>query len=126
MDPEPLDWLGGYKLAMEAYVNRVYAGMKPGAAWLNNDALPDTLYPLFDYSRQHYQVFAFESISASVRGEKTFSLDLGDGPFVARSMKRLEKVRLHVQDELVRVESDKSVLGETAVTDFYMADPMLV
>ena len=71
-------------------------------------------------------MFAFDSFSASVRGEKTFSLDLGDGPFVARSMKRLEKVRLHVQDELVRAESDKSVLGESGVTNFYMAEPMLV
>ena len=41
-------------------------------------------------------------------------------------MKRLEKVRLHVQDELVRAESDKSVLGESGVTNFYMAEPMLV
>ena len=126
LDPEPLEWLGGHKATMEAYVNRVYAGVKSGATWLNNDALPDTLSPLFDYSRDHYQVFAFESISASVRGEKTFRLDLGDGPFVARSMRRLEKVRLHVQDELLRAESNKSVLGESGVTDFYMAEPILV
>ena len=126
LDPEPLDWLGGHKSIMEAYVDRVYAGVKQGATWLKKDVLPDTLYPLFDYSRNHYQVFAFESISASVRGEKTFSLDLGDGPFVARSMRRLEKVRLHVQDELLRAESDKSVLGESGVIDFYMAEPMLV
>ena len=124
MDPEPVNWLGGDKSTMEAYVNRVYAGAKDGAAWLANDALPETLYPLFDYSRDHYQVFALESISASARGEKTFSLDLGDGPFVARSMKRLEKVRLNVQDELVAAESNGSVLRESGVLDYYMAEPL--
>ncbi|MBV33571.1 MAG: glutathione S-transferase, partial [Porticoccaceae bacterium] len=74
--------------------------------------------------REHYQVFASSSISAAVRGEKYFTLDLGDGAFVARSMRRLEKARLHVQDELLRVGAEKSSLRDTGVLSFYLQPSM--
>ena len=76
------------------------------------------------YARDHYQVFAFTSISAAAQGEKYFTLDLGDGAFVARSMKRLEKARLHVQDELLRVGSEKSSLKNTGAISFYLEPSM--
>ena len=78
-------------------------------------------YQMLRITINHYQRFAAESISAAGRGEKFFELDLGDGPFTARSMKRLEKARIHVQDELLRAGSDKSSLCNCGVMSHYLA-----
>ena len=120
LDPEPRTWLGDDLEVMESYVDRIWGGANDDSRWLEDDALPSSIYPLLDYAREHYQVFASSSISAAVRGEKYFTLDLGDGAFVARSMKRLEKARLHVQDELLRVHSEKSSLLDTGALSFYL------
>ena len=121
LDPEPRSWLGQHLQSMENYVDRVWSGAKSGAHWKSNDQLPEGLLPIFDYAINHYQRFAAESISAAGRGEKFFELDLGDGPFTARSMKRLEKARIHVQDELLRAGSDKSSLCNCGVMSYYLA-----
>jgi hypothetical protein len=63
-------------------------------------------------------------LEAAAAGEKFFELDLGDGPFTARSMKRLEKARLHVQDELQRCGAENSSLSASGVTDLYLRQPM--
>mgnify|MGYP005678512687 FL=1 len=125
LDPEPRAWLGGDLQAMEEYVARVWSGARSDSDWPTNDQLPDTLFPIFDYARKHYQVFAGQSIAAAGRKEKFFELDLGDGPFVARSMKRLEKARMHVQDELLQANSDTSSLTDCGVMDFYLAPSTL-
>ena len=67
-----------------------------------------------------------ESLIAASKGDKYFEMDLGDGPFTARSMKRLDKARLHVQDELQRCNAESSNLRSTAIMDFYLAPPIVV
>ncbi len=124
LDPEPRTWLGDHLEVMESYVHRIWEGANDGSQWLEDDALAPSIYPILDYARDHYQVFAFTSISAAAQGEKYFTLDLGDGAFVARSMKRLEKARLHVQDELLRVGSEKSSLKNTGAISFYLEPSM--
>ena len=120
LDPEPRTWLGDHLEVMESYVHRIWDGADDGSEWLKDDALATSIYPILDYARDYYQVFASSSISAAAQGEKYFTLDLGDGAFVARSMKRLEKARLHVQDELLRVSAEKSTLVDTGVLSFYL------
>ena len=121
LDPEPRSWLGQHLQSMENYVDRVWSGAKSGAHWKSNDQLPEGLLPIFEYAINHYQRFAAESIRAAGKGEKFFELDLGDGPFTARSMKRLEKARIHVQDELLRAGSNKSSLCNCGVMSYYLA-----
>tara|TARA_B100000963_G_scaffold69142_1_gene57567 strand:- start:2175 stop:3221 length:1047 start_codon:yes stop_codon:yes gene_type:complete len=120
LDPEPRSWLGNHVKSMEDYVGRIFTGATSSARWESNDQLPQTLLPIFDYAVKNYHRFASESILAAGKGEKFFELDLGDGPFTARSMRRLEKVRMHVQDELIRAGSDKSSLANHEVMSFYL------
>jgi len=120
LDPEPRSWLGTYLPMLEDYVARVWSAAAQGAQWLAGDEIPETVYPLFDHVRRTYQVFARKSIEAAGAGEKFFELDLGDGPFTARSMKRLDKARLHVRDELQRCAAANSHLKSTAIMDFYL------
>ncbi|MDA9625462.1 glutathione S-transferase family protein [Luminiphilus sp.] len=124
LDPEPRSWLGEHLVVMEDYVERVWSGALADTDWLANDAIPDTMEPLFEHALNTYQRFAASSLEASVTGEKFFELDLGDGPFTARSMKRLEKARLHVQDELQRCAAEGSPLSATGVMDFYLKPAM--
>ena len=126
LDPEPRGWLGKNLSVMEEYVDRIWAGSDITGEWELDDGFPESLLPLFDYAQNHYQVFARSSIEAAAKGEKFFELDLGDGPFVARSMKRLEKARLHVADELKRFGSINSSLSSTKVMDFYLEPKKLI
>lgn len=120
LDPEPRSWLGEHLATMESYVDRVWRGAKEGSDWLANDAIAETLQPLLDHALHNYQRFAASSLEAAAIGEKYFELDLGYGPFKARSMKRLEKARLHVQDEILRCEGQNSSLNESGFLDFYL------
>ncbi|MEC7947621.1 MAG: glutathione S-transferase family protein [Myxococcota bacterium] len=124
-DPEPRSWLGTRAAALEAYVDRVWTADNDGA-WLEGDALPGSLQPLFSHARDHYQRFAQASIEAAARGDRTFELDLGHGPFVARSMRRLEKARLHVRDELARCGAADTALAASGALAFYAPPPMLL
>jgi glutathione S-transferase len=125
LDPEPKSWLGDHLQVFEDYVARVWGGARSDAQWPDNDQLPKSLFPLFDYIVKNYHAFAGASIAAAGRGEKFFELDLGDGPFVARSMKRMEKARLHVQDELLRANCSGTIIAESGIMSFYMAESTL-
>ena len=100
--PEPISWLGENLGAVESYVDRVWQHGSDTQDYFPDDDLPETLDPLFDYVENMYQKFAEWSINAALNDKKFFNLDLGYGPFEARSMKRLEKARLHVQDEILK------------------------
>ena len=125
MDPEPRGWLGEHLQLFEDYVARVWSGARSDTRWLDNDQLPKSLSPIFDYIIKNYHAFAGASIAAAGRGEKFFELDLGDGPFVARSMKRLEKARTHVQDELIRANCNSAIMTDSGIMSFYMAESTL-
>jgi hypothetical protein len=125
LDPEPKTWLGEHLPLFEDYVARVWSGARSDTRWLDNDQLPKSLSPIFDYIIKNYHAFAGASIAAAGRGEKFFELDLGDGPFVARSMKRLEKARIHVQDELIRANCNSAIMTDSGIMSFYMAESTL-
>tara|TARA_B100001093_G_scaffold489513_1_gene527751 strand:- start:1533 stop:2582 length:1050 start_codon:yes stop_codon:yes gene_type:complete len=125
LDPEPKSWLGKHLKTFENFVERVWCGAHSDAQWPENDQLPESLFPIFDYITTNYHSFAAHSIAAAGRGEKFFELDLGHGPFVARSMRRLEKARLHVQDEILRAKCTHGIIADCGVTSFYMAQSTL-
>ena len=54
----------------------------------------------------------------------TFELDLGHGPFTARSMKRLDKARLHVRDELQGMALAGSPLERARVLGLYAQEQL--
>ncbi len=123
-DPSPRAWLGPQLQDFEAYVQRVWAADN-GGAWPADDSLPQTLQPLFAHAVHHYHRFALASIEAAARGERTFVLDLGHGPFTARAMKRLEKARLHVKDELEQCGTADTALATSGALAFYERPPIL-
>jgi len=125
LDPEPRRWLAEQLPMLEAYVERVWNASSSSMQWLERDEIPETLVPLLGHAQQTYHRFASQSLLAASKGEKFFELDLGHGPFTARSMKRLEKARLHVQDELQRGGAVDSSLKATGIMDFYLAPSML-
>jgi glutathione S-transferase len=125
LDPEPKSWLGAHLQVFEDYIERVWSGARPDAQWPDHDQLPESLAPIFDYIIKNYHAFAGASIAAAGRGEKFFELDLGDGSFRARSMKRLEKARLHVQDELLRANCSSTKIADSGIMSFYMAESSL-
>ena len=126
LDPEPRNWLGDHLTLLEGYVARVWAGAQVDMKWTENDELPDTLWPIFEYVVGRYHAFAEASIAAAGQGQKFFQLDLGHGPFVARSMKRLEKARLHVQDEIIRSKCIDTVMAESDIMTFYLAESKML
>lgn len=125
-DPLPLAWLAqqNNEAMLKAYVRRVYEDDEAGKAYLPDDQIPDTLVPILEHARDNYQAFGRASIQAAMRGEKTFTLDLGQGEFTARSMKRLEKARQHVRDELQGLNLKGSVLDQLNVLAFYDAEKL--
>ena len=122
LDPQPKSWLGSHAQLFENYVNRASQVALPNARWMAGDDLPDSIHVIFDYMINTYQKFAHNSITAAHRGEKFFSVDLGSGSFTARSMKRLDKARLHVQEELIRCRASDSAINFTGILDYYFAD----
>ena len=60
----------------------------------------------------------------ALNDKKFFNLDLGYGPFEARSMKRLEKARLHVQDEILKTNYKNSPIGNKSILNFYLKDSL--
>jgi len=120
-DPLPLAWLAAEdnEEMLRAYVERVWNDDEAGKTYLPADQIPETLIPILEHAKASYQPFAKASIQAAMRGEKTFNLDLGRGEFTARSMKRLDKARLHVRDEIQRLALTGSVLEELGVLALY-------
>jgi glutathione S-transferase len=122
LDPEPRSWLSSHLPLFENYLANLWQEAAKDAIWLSGDEIPLTLEPLMDYMQRTYQKFATFSIAAAKANEKFFDLDVGYGVFTARSMKRLEKARLHVQDELRRCHGNSLPINKQGVLDFYLAD----
>ena len=109
---------------LRAYVERVWNDDEAGKTYLSADQIPETLIPILEHAKSNYQPFARASIQAAMRGEKTFNLDLGHGEFTARSMKRLDKARLHVRDEIQGLALRGSVLEDLGVLALYEEEPL--
>jgi len=120
-DPVPLSWLAarGNEVMLRTFVDRIFEGARGGSAYLPGDEIPETLIPILEHARSNYHPFARASIGAAMRGAKTFELDLGHGAFTARSMKRLDKARLHVRDELLGLALEGSLLERAGVLELY-------
>lgn len=105
-DPEPLSWLGEHRELLIAYTERFFADQAiESRDWLAGDKVPETLTVVLDYIQRSYLPFATANIAAGIAGEKYYQYDYGFGPVKARSQRRLNKVRLHVQDELNRIDA---------------------
>ncbi|MEH6590682.1 MAG: glutathione S-transferase family protein [Halioglobus sp.] len=115
-DPEPISWLGEYSDMLYDYTGRFF-GSDPIEAgeWLPNDKVPETLSVIVDYIQRSYLPFATANIAAGLAGEKYYEYDYGFGPTQARTQRRLNKARLHVQDELERVDAD----SHNAIAELY-------
>ena len=83
--------------------------------WLPDDNVPDTLGPILDYLQGSYFQFATANVAAGLAGEKYYEYDYGFGPTRARTQKRLNVARLHVADELRRVQAS----GNSAVDELF-------
>ncbi len=106
-DPEPLSWLGKYRDMLVGYTERFYSDepIEVGE-WPADDQVPGTLTVILDYIQRSYLPFASANIAAGLAGEKYYEYDYGFGPTKARSQRRLNKVRLHIRDELKRLDAE--------------------
>lgn len=87
--------------------------------------MPDTLPVLLDYLQGSYYAFASPNIVAGLAGEKYFEYDYGFGPTRARTQRRLNLARLHVQDELKAVDiahndDARAVFQDRGILEFYL------
>jgi hypothetical protein len=71
--------------------------------WLPDDKVPDSLCGVLDYAQRTYFQFASANIAAGLAGEKYYEYDYGFGSTRARTQRRLNLARLHVQDELLQL-----------------------
>jgi glutathione S-transferase len=126
-DPVPLEWLGEYRDMLFDFTGRLYGERNVAQAdWLADDAVPDTLGAVLDYSRDTYFGFARANIAAGLAGDKYYEYDYGFGPTRARTQRRLNKARLHVQDELRRLGAPghpgiEAALGSRGILEHYLA-----
>lgn len=102
-DPEPESWLGTHREMLGRYTGQFFGNdpIEP-APWPAEDRIPPTLSAVLDYLQGTYFRFASANIAAGLAGEKYYQYDYGFGTVRARSQKRLNLARLHVQNELLR------------------------
>ena len=127
-DPVPLEWLGEYREMLEAYCDRLFGGDDlRDRQWPEDDAIPESFEKLLDYIQATYLQFARANISAGLAGEKYYEYDYGYGPTRARTQRRLNMARLHVRDELKRVDAENipavaQWLGDRGILAHYVED----
>ncbi len=103
-DPEPLGWLGEHRDWLVDYTDRFFKDWRGDiGGWPVDDQVPATLGLVLDYLQRTYFQFARANIAAGLAGEKYYEYDYGYGATRARTQRRLNVARLHVQDELVRL-----------------------
>jgi glutathione S-transferase len=120
-DLEPSRWLEEQQNTpmLAAFVERIMNPTETNASYYPDDQLPPTLLAILSHAKANYQVFANASIRAAASGDKFFTLSLGNDTFTARSMKRLDKARLHVRDEINGLAIAQSPLHSLGITDYY-------
>ena len=108
-DPTPISWLGRHRDMMFDYTQGFFGDRDTTTeSWLPGDQVPETLSGILDYLQGTYFQFASANITAGLAGEKYYEYDYGFGPTRARTQRRLNVARLHVQDELLRLGAEKN------------------
>lgn len=103
-DPTPLSWLGKHHSMLSNYTDCFFGDWEATEeSWLPNDQVPETLVVLLEYLQNTYFRFASANIAGGLAGDKYYQYDYGFGPTRARTQRRLNGARLHVQDELLRL-----------------------
>lgn len=126
-DPVPLEWLGEHRAMLLDFTDRLYGERSfADTDWFGDDKVPDTLPVVLDYLCDTYYRFARANIAAGLAGEKYYEYDYGFGPTRARTQRRLNKARLHVQDELLRLGGSghpeiDALLGSRGIMEHYLA-----
>lgn len=126
IDPTPIGWLGQYRDMLFDYTERCFAdGQADDSDWLPEDQVPATLTVILDYLQRSYFQFAPANIAAGLAGEKYYEYDYGFGPTRARTQKRLNVARLHVANELQRIdasshESVTSLFAGRGILEHYL------
>ena len=77
--------------------------------------MPETLTVILDYVEKTYYRFASANVSAGLAGEKYYEYDYGFGVTQARTQRRLNLARLHVQDELLQLGAS----ANEAITELF-------
>ena len=127
-DPEPKSWLGKHEKMLTDYTDQFFSDQPiPTEDWLSNDQVPETLSLVLDYIEGSYLVMARANIAGSKAGEKFYEFDFGHGPTRARTQGRLNKARLHVQDELKQLDAENQaaiveLYGSRGILQHYLAD----
>ena len=128
LDPEPKSWLGEHEQMLTDYTEQFFSDEPIAVSdWLPDDQVPDSLGLLLDYLQRSYLVMAKANIAGSKAGEKFYEFDFGYGPTRARTQGRLNKARLHVQNELRRVDADNhdsivELYGSRGILQHYLND----
>ena len=100
-DPVPISWQGDYHQMLFAYCDRLFGNNDyRECQWLPEDQVPESLHTVLEYAQRTYFAFASANIAAGLAGEKFYDYDYGYGLSRARTQRRLNLARLHVQDEL--------------------------
>ena len=124
-DPEPRSWIEECAPRMLGFMNNNFMASSGSENYLADDALPDSLEPLFAHMRDSYHKFLIVSKKALDAGDKWCEVDLGEGPVAMRSLKYSEISRLHIKREIESLSAgdralvDKS-LGSLGVLDAYL------
>jgi glutathione S-transferase len=125
-DPTPFSWLGKHERMLVDYTAAFFNDTQDNdSPWLADDAVPDTLPVVLDYLQGSYFRFAAANISAGLAGEKYFEYNYGFGPTRARTQKRLNLARLHVQDELQRLGANahsgiEALFSGRGILEYYL------
>jgi len=108
-DPEPRSWLGEHRDMLLKYTERFFENWQSDIPlWPADDKVPDSLPVVLDYLQGSYYQSAPANIAAGLAGEKYYTFDYGFGATRARTQKRLNVARLHVQDELQRLGASEN------------------
>jgi len=126
-DPKPVSWLGKHRDMLFDYTERFFGEwQKDPGPWLYGDQVPETLGVVLDYLQGTYFHFASANIAAGLAGEKYYEYDYGYGPTRARTQRRLNVARLHVQDELQRLGAEtnadiQALFAGRGILEHYLA-----
>ena len=127
-DPEPIKWLGDHRKMLSSFTDRFFnEDAAEDEDWLANDKVPDTLGVILDYLQVSYFPYAKANVAAGIAGEEFYEYDYGFGPTRARQNAQLNMARLHVKDELNKVQAFdhpavKTLFADRGILEYYLKD----